>query len=158
MRYFHTDLDYGARIRACPVLKMNLVLSSESVLVPDFLDGFDVSAAVGRMLDQPMLWWQALGLFVAHFANWEAVWQSSIGDDAQEQKRVHALRSAAANVGAQQLAVSAGVLEGCLLARLAGSQEAVPEALRTRLLADFRQAWKVAADARQADDSGAVTP
>lgn len=99
------------------------------------------------MLNQPALWWQAVGLFVAHFADWEAQWQGSIGDDALERKRVHALRSAAANVGAHQVAASAGVLESCLLARLAGGAEEVPDALRGRLLADFRRAWQGAAEA-----------
>lgn len=108
------------------------------------------------MLDQPALWWQAVGLFVAHFADWEAAWQGSVGDDALERKRVHALRSAAANLGAQQVAASAGSLESCLLVRLAGGAEAVPEALRTRLLADFRHAWQVAADAWRADNPEVV--
>lgn len=108
------------------------------------------------MLDQPVLWWQAVGLFVAHFADWEAAWRGSVGDDAQERKRVHALRSAAANVGAQQVAASAGALESCLLARLEGRAEHVPEALRTRLLADFRHAWQVAAEAWQAGNPEAV--
>lgn len=116
-------------------------------MVPDSLDGFDVSAAVGRMLNQPTLWWQAVGLFVAHFADWEAAWRDSIGDDPLERKQVHALRSAAANVGAHEIAASAGVLEACLLARLAGGTDGIPEAMRARLLMDFRHAWQVAADA-----------
>jgi HPt (histidine-containing phosphotransfer) domain-containing protein len=120
------------------------------MVVPDSLDGFDVSAAVGRMLNQPSLWWQAVGLFVAHFADWEAAWRDSIGDDPRERKLVHALRSAAANVGAHEIAASAGALEDCLLGRLAGATEDVPDALRARLLADFRHAWQVAADALEA--------
>lgn len=119
-------------------------------MVPDSLDGFDVAAAVGRMLNQPALWWQAIGLFVVHFADWEAAWRDSIGDDPLERKKVHALRSAAANVGAHEVAASAGALEDCLLARLAGGAEGVPEALRARLLADFRRTWQGAADAWQA--------
>ncbi len=138
------------------MLKMNLEFFPESMLVPDSLDGFDVSAAVGRMLDQPALWWQAVGLFVAHFADWEAAWQGCVGDDARERKQVHALRSAAANVGATALAASAGALENCLLARLAGGAERVPEALRARLQADFRGAWRGAADARRASDPEAL--
>lgn len=122
--------------------------------VPHSLDGFDVPGAVGRMLDQPALWWQAMGLFVAHFADWEAEWRACIGDDALERKRVHALRSAAANVGAQKVAESAGALESRLLARLAGGAEEVPEALRQCLLNDFRHAWQAAADAGRANNNG----
>lgn len=120
------------------------------MVVPDSLDGFDVSAAVGRMLNQPTLWWQAVALFVTHFADWEAAWRASIGDDPLERKQVHALRSAAANVGAREIAASAGALEDSLLARLAGGTDGIPEALRARLLADFRHAWQVAADALEA--------
>lgn len=125
-------------------------------MVPDSLDGFDVSAAVGRMLDQPVLWWQAVGLFVAHFADWEAAWRGSVGDDVQERKRVHALRSAAANIGAQQVAASAGALESYLLERLAGGAEEGGEALRARLQGDFRHAWQVAAEAWQAANQEAA--
>ncbi|NTV71190.1 MAG: Hpt domain-containing protein [Azonexaceae bacterium] len=99
------------------------------------------------MLDQPMLWWQALGLFVEHFAGWEPAWQDSVGDLAQEQKRVHALRSAAANVGAVALAETAGALEDQLLKCLAGQLASVPESLRQNLLASFRQTWLSAAEA-----------
>ena len=63
---------------------------------------------------------------------------------------MHALRSAAANVGAREIAASAGALEDSLLARLAGGTDGIPEALRARLLADFRHAWQVAADALEA--------
>lgn len=112
--------------------------------VPHSLDGFDVTGAVERMLGQPVLWWQAVGLFVEHYADWEKVWRGSIGDDAQERKRVHAIRSAATNVGAVRLAESAGALEDLLLARLAGGQAAVPDDLRQRLGDEFRQSWLAA--------------
>lgn len=115
--------------------------------VPHSLDGFDVIAAVERMLDQPVLWWQAVGLFVEHFADWEGQWQASIGDDQQERKRVHALRSAAANVGAMQLAEAAGGLEDVLLKRLAGLAAEIPESLRDQLRDSFNQAWQAAAKA-----------
>lgn len=114
--------------------------------VPHFLDGFDVTAAVERMLGQPVLWWQAVGLFVEHYADWERAWQGAIGDDAEERKRVHAMRSAAANVGAVRLAETAGVLEDLLLKRLAGGQAAVPDDLRQRLGDEFRQSWSAAAN------------
>ena len=115
--------------------------------VPRTLDGFDVTAAIERMLDQPMLWWQAVGLFVEHFADWEQGWQESVGDHAREQKRVHALRSAAANVGATALAASAADLENQLLKCLAGQEIAVPDGLRQDLQQAFRQTWHSAAGA-----------
>lgn len=115
--------------------------------VPHSLDGFDVMAAVERMLGQPLLWWQAVGLFVEHYADWEQAWRGAIGDDAEERKRVHAIRSAAANVGAGRLAETAGALEDLLLARLAGDQSAVPDDLRQRLGDDFRESWLAAANA-----------
>jgi len=117
--------------------------------VPRSLDGFDVIAAVERMLDRPELWWQAVGLFVEHFADWEGQWQSCIGDDTQERKRVHAVRSAAANVGAMQLADAAGGLEDVLLKRLAGEVVEIPEGLRDQLRDSFQQAWLAAAKAWQ---------
>lgn len=112
--------------------------------IPQSLDGFDVIGAVERMLDQPALWWQAVGLFVQHFAAWEQDWQAAIGDDARERKQVHAMRSAAANVGAVRLADSAEALEQRLLDRLAGRAVEIPDDLRQRLLADFRSAWLAA--------------
>lgn len=115
--------------------------------VPRTLDGFDVTAAVERMLDQPMLWWQAVGLFVEHFADWEQGWQESVGDHGREQKRVHALRSAAANVGAMALAATAADLENQLLKCLAGQEIAVPDSLRQDLQQSFRRTWHSAAGA-----------
>lgn len=124
------------------------------MIVPRSLDGFDVIVAVERMLDQPTLWWEAVGLFVEHFSAWERSWQESIGDDALERKRVHAVRSAAANVGATQLAEAAGVLEDLLLKRVAGSGVEIPASSRQRLQDAFRHAWAAAATARQANDLG----
>lgn len=126
--------------------------------VPRFLDGFDVTGAVGRMLDQPALWWEAVGLFVDHFADWDQAWQASIGDDAQERKKVHALRSAAANVGAVRLAAAAGALEESLLQRLAGQASEVPTGLRQPLQDRFQQAWQAAAAARQTKRQGPGGP
>jgi hypothetical protein len=117
--------------------------------IPHALGGFDVTAAVGRMLDQPAIWWQAVGLFVEHFADWERAWQDCIGDDAREQKIVHALRSAAANVGATELAELAEVLETRLLRQGTGQPSTVSPALRQRLRDSFRQVWQTAANARE---------
>lgn len=117
--------------------------------VPRSLDGFDVIGAVERMLDQPALWWQAVALFVEHFADWENFWQASIGDDALERKRVHALRSAAANVGALHLAKAAGALEDLLLQRAAGKTVTVPEDFRQHLRDCFHHAWQAAATAQK---------
>jgi HPt (histidine-containing phosphotransfer) domain-containing protein len=128
-----------------PILKAPYWMS-----VPRTLDGFDVTAAIGRMLDQPMLWWQAVGLFVEHFADWEQAWQESVGDYAREQKRVHALRSAAANVGATVLAATAADLEKQLLKCLAGQPIVVPDSLRRDLQQAFRQTWHAAAEAWKA--------
>ncbi|OHC65982.1 MAG: hypothetical protein A2040_05390 [Rhodocyclales bacterium GWA2_65_19] len=99
------------------------------------------------MLDQPMLWWQAVGLFVEHFADWELAWRESAGDHAQEQKKVHALRSAAANVGATALVEAAAALEDQLLKCQAGQATSVQESLRQALRASFRQTWLSAAEA-----------
>ena len=122
--------------------------------VPRSLDGFDVAGAVGRMLDQPTLWWQALGLFVDHFSTWEADWLACVGDDAVERKRVHAVHSAAANVGANRLAASASVLEDWLLRHQAGTAEGDAVAMRRQLQADFRQAWEAADTAIKKDRRG----
>lgn len=122
------------------------------MIVPRSLDGFDVIASVERMLDQPMLWWEAVGLFVEHFATWEQSWQESIGDDTLERRRVHAVRSAAANVGAKQLAEVAGELEDFLLRRASGDSADVSPDLRQRLRDSFRHAWASAATARRANE------
>jgi HPt (histidine-containing phosphotransfer) domain-containing protein len=125
--------------------------------VPRTLDGFDVTTAVQRMLDQPMLWWQAVGMFVEHFSGWERIWQESIGDDAQERKRVHAVHSAAANVGAVQLAEAAGTLENLLLKRLADPAADVPASSRQQLRDAFQQAWLAASVAWEANRPGGMT-
>ena len=124
--------------------------------IPRTLDGFDVTAAVTRMLDQPLLWWQAVGLFVEHFADWERTWQDSIGDPVREQKRVHALRSAAANVGATALSEVAAALEDQLLKCQAGEATSVSEISRQHLLDSFRQTWLSAAGAREAEAAGSA--
>jgi len=115
---------------------------------PAILAGFDVDQAVERMLGQPTLWWEALGLFVQHFANWEAGWQAAQGDPQAERRCVHALRSGAANVGANQLASIAGMLEELLAKRCVGQAVAIPASSRTQLKECFRKIWQAAAEAR----------
>lgn len=118
------------------------------------LEGFDVSAAVERMLGDTDLWWQALALFVAHFQAWEAGWLAAQGQDALERKAVHALRSGAANVGAVALAKVAGELEGRLLRRCAGEEVAIPGELRSRLQEQFRLTLAVAGQATKTCRAG----
>lgn len=112
--------------------------------IPDVLDGFDVPAAVDRMLGQPALWQQALALFVDHFANWETSWHEAGDDLIQERKQVHALRSAAANVGAIRLAVRAADLELAVTSVSKGGAAHGLDALRQLLLDEFRGTWKTA--------------
>lgn len=116
--------------------------------IPSSLSGFNVTAAVERMLGQSELWWQALGLFVQHFADWERDWLSARGDDELERKKVHALRSAAANVGADRLSCAAAVLEELLALRLSGKPVPVPPSVRWYLQDSFQAAWRAAHQAR----------
>lgn len=122
--------------------------------VPMNLDGFDVEQAVDRMLGREDLWWQALLLFVDHFAGWEHEWHAVRGDDAEERRLVHALRSAALNVGANRLATAATVLEDLLLIRLAGGQQYVPSSIRWYLQDCWRQTRSVATAACRAYAEG----
>lgn len=125
--------------------------------VPTALPGFNVSAAVGRMLDQPELWWQSVGLFVENYSAWGREWQMSMGDEDLERRRVHALRSAAANVGAEQLSMSAAALETCLLqahARQPGAD--VVGALRLQLASDYEAVINAAAQAWRENADGMV--
>lgn len=118
------------------------------MLIPKSIQGFDIDAAVERMLGQPVLWWQALGLFVQHFFEWEREWLVTRGDDEAERKKVHAVRSAAANVGADKLSCAAAVLEELLSMRLAGQQVVVPPSVRWYLQDCFREAWRAASEAK----------
>lgn len=114
---------------------------------PSSLKGFDVDAAVERMLGQHELWWAAVGLFVQHFADWEGEWLAARGDDALECKKVHALRSAAANVGANKLSCAAAVLEDLIVMRLAGKSILIPSSVRWYVQDCFREVWRSASDA-----------
>lgn len=69
------------------------------------------------------------------------------GNDAEERRVVHAMRGAAANVGANRLACAAAVLDDLLLLRLAGQQVAIPPAIRWYLQDCWREVWPVAVDA-----------
>lgn len=119
--------------------------------IPSSLNGFDVDAAIARMLGQPELWWTAVGLFVQHFADWENEWLAVRGDDAQESKKVHALRSAAANIGADKLSCGAAVLEDLIVMRLAGKDIFIPPSVRWYVQDCFREVWRSASDARLRD-------
>ncbi len=119
------------------------------------LDGFDVAAAVDRMLGQFSLWRQALALFVEHFANWAEAWQGAQCDPVAERKKVHALRSAAANVGAVRLSAAAGALEDALAALIRGETVTALTDLRQELAVEFANGWQVAAKAvRLSPDDG----
>ncbi|MCK6390140.1 MAG: Hpt domain-containing protein [Azonexus sp.] len=119
------------------------------ILIPQQLAHFDVADAVARMLDRPELWWQAVGLFVGHFEDWPSDWEAAIGDDVLERRRVHAIRSAAANVGATPLVLLAGQLESLLARRLAGEAVEIEPGLREQLQQVFAATWQTAAAAWQ---------
>ncbi len=123
--------------------------------IPHQLEGFDVEDAIARMLGRPQLWWQTLGYFVQGFADWPQRWLASQGLAADERRAVHALCSAAANVGACELADAARALERALSADAGSAPENV-RLLRVQLLAAFTLAWGAAAQAWE--DSGASLP
>lgn len=116
---------------------------------PRELAGFDVANAVERMLGEPTIWWEALGLFVQHFANWEAEWSAAQGNSDDERRCVHALYSSAANVGANNLACVAAALEELLNKRCNGKSTPVPPSIRWYLKDCFRETWRTAAAAKQ---------
>lgn len=116
---------------------------------PDTLPGFEVASAVERMLGQPTLWWEALELFVHHFAEWEVEWQASQGNIEAERRCVHALRSSAANIGANHLSCIAASLEELLAKRCVGQGVAIPPSIRWYLKDCFRETWRTAATAKK---------
>lgn len=116
---------------------------------PQTLTGFDVAHAVERMLGQPQLWWEAVGLFVEHFADWEEQWLAAQNNHDAERRCVHALYSSAVNVGAHQLSCVAACLEQLLRKRCAGNGTHIPPSIRWHLKDCFRETWRAAASARQ---------
>ena len=110
--------------------------------IPRVLDGFDVAAAVARMLDDENLWWQSFGLFIEHYADWLQEWEISRVNLVDERKKVHSLRSAAANIGAVRLAAAAEALEDALAGQ--SCPPAVTEGLRLALREAFLRTWRVA--------------
>lgn len=116
---------------------------------PTEIAGFDVPLAVERMLGQPKLWFEALQLFVQHFAHWEADWQATQGNDSAERRCVHALRSGAANVGANRISAVAASLEELLARRCVGQNETIPDTARAYLRDCFNEGWQAAAEVCQ---------
>jgi len=104
------------------------------------IDGFDVKAAVARMLGEPELWWQALAVFDTHFGDWDSSWQAGLGDISLERCKVHSLRSAAANIGAVRLALDAEMLENFLLTRANEAATPFAEGLRRQLQHEYELA------------------
>ncbi len=115
--------------------------------VPHLLAGFDVPAAVERMLGSSSLWWQAVDLFARHFAGWETEWRASIDDRTREVRCVHALGSGAANIGAVRLSVSARALEVALRRHAGDGNETELLGLRDELRRVFRETLAELAEA-----------
>jgi hypothetical protein len=109
------------------------------------LPGFNVEAAIGRMLNNAELWWRALAIFHVHFGNWDTTWRISQSERDTERKCVHALRSAAANVGAVELAAAAATLENVLMSADFPSPALAP--LRVVLLESYDEARRAVATA-----------
>lgn len=84
--------------------------------LPLNLPGFEVEETVARMMDNAELWWRVLAMFGARFDDWDTTWQQSQATQETERQCVHALRSAAVNVGAVRLGEAAGALENALMA------------------------------------------
>lgn len=110
--------------------------------IPRVLEGFNVAAAVARMLDDENLWWQSFGLFIEHYADWLQEWETSRSNLVDERKKVHSLRSAAANIGAVRLAAAAEALEDALVGQVFPA--AVTEGLRLALREAYRRTWSIA--------------
>lgn len=120
------------------------------------LEGFDVKSAVDRMLGRPELWWQALALFQTHFGDWADTWPAVGGETGLERRKVHALRSASANIGAVRLAFDAEVFERFLLERPAETNSPLAHGLRRQLQYQFDQARAEVARALAAHKGVAV--
>ncbi len=160
MRYANPGgAGFFTNLQPCwPAIRENLTVFNQDnangkMLIPGELEGFDVAAAVERMLDRPELWWQAVGLFVTHFSDWPSRWRGALGDDAAERRQVHALRSAAENVGAVRLAAAAARLESALQRRLAGREESISDDWRDDLMAAYLAAMAAVAGVGPAGNS-----
>ena len=115
-------------------------------LLPRNLPGFDIEAAVARMMGRVDLWWQVLAVFHVRFADCRDAWRQTQAqaDREGERKCVHALRSAAANIGAARLAAAAAALESLLMA----SEDPMgTDSARTLLLECLDEAQHSAAEA-----------
>lgn len=113
--------------------------------LPNDLPGFEVEAAVARMMDNAELWWRALAIFHVHFGDWKNAWLLSQAERDAERKCVHALRSGAANIGAVRLAAAAAALEYALIS--ADCPSHVLSSLRATLLECYDQAHSAVASA-----------
>lgn len=108
-------------------------------LVPQDLPGFEVDVTVERMMGRADMWWRVLEIFHVQFCDWPTRWYHSQGVREDERKSVHALRSAAANIGAVRLATAASALESALLSSTC--QPSSLASLRTQLYQCFDQAY-----------------
>ena len=124
-----------------PAIAENLTVFNQDdangkMLIPRELEGFDVAAAVERMLDRPSSGAGCRSVRRAFFGLAVALARCS-GEDAAERRQVHALRSAAENIGAVRLAAAAASLEAALLGRLAGREVAISDDCRAELTAAY---------------------
>lgn len=111
------------------------------------------------MMNNAPLWLRTLAIFHTHYEHWEKVWSASQTSFEAERKCVHALRSSAANVGADQLAAAAAALEKTLLNQARHPQNLAP--LRAQVLARFlevRQSTQVVLDWPEGSLEGSLEP
>ena len=102
---------------------------------PKDVAGFEACSAIARMMDSEGLWWRVLAIFHDHYEHWEETWRAAQKQPEVERKCLHALRSSAANVGAEKLATVAAALEDSLLHNTQSAQDL--EKLRAQVLACF---------------------
>lgn len=117
----------------------NARLTSYPRLAPQYLPGFEVDVTVERMMGRADMWWRVLEIFHIQFCDWPARWHQSQLVREDERKCVHALRSAAANIGAVRLAAAAGALEDILMSVACQAPALVP--LRDQLYECFEEAY-----------------
>ena len=111
-------------------------------LLPQDLPGFEVDVTVERMMGRADMWWRVLEIFHVQFCDWPTRWHHSQTVREDERKSVHALRSAAANIGAFRLAAAAAALENALLSAACQTSSLAP--LRVALYECFDQAYESA--------------